>query len=109
MGAAAPGLDGAYTDMYCHVLSRALFYDPATFAKQLAVNGIPEDTILLAITFTAYDADYYPAEKETAVKAIEDAVEKGSFTELQATRAQLLTDYLTTPPIEGWVQLPTPP
>lgn len=96
MGSAAKGLDGAYTDMYCHVLSRALFYDPVEFAKQLAVDGIPEETMRLAITFTAYDAYYYPTETETAVKFLQKTLDDGGFTDTQAGWAQQLMDALTT-------------
>lgn len=96
MGSTASGLDGAYTDMYCHVLSRALFYDPVEFSKQLATDSIPEETMELAISFAAYDADYYPVEKETAVKTIEEALEKGRFTGAQALWAQRLVTALTS-------------
>lgn len=95
MGSAAKGLDGAYTDLYCHVLSRALFYDPVEFAKQLAVGGIPEETMHLAITFTAYDASAYPIETEAAVRAIRDALENGGFTESQSEWAERLVEQLT--------------
>ena len=108
MGAAAKGLDGAYTDMYCHVLSRALFYDPAEFAKQLAVDGIPEETVHFAITFAAYDAYYYPVETAAAVEVIQDTLDQGGFTQLQTARAKLLVTYLTTP-LEEWSSLSAAP
>lgn len=95
MGSAATGLDGACTDMYCHVLSRALFDDPVEFAKQLAVGGIPEETMHLAITFAAYDAYYYPVETEAAVRAIRETLENSGFTESQAEWAQRLVEQLT--------------
>ena len=95
MGAAAKGLDGAYTDAYCHVLSRALFYDPAEFAKQLAADGIPEETMDLAINFTAYDACYSPVETEAAVNVLQKTLIDGGFTDTQAEWAQQLIDALT--------------
>ena len=93
MGAAAKGLDGAYTDMYCHVLAQALFYDPVEFSKQL--DGIPEETMSLAISFAAYDADSFPVEKAAAVKAIEEALNGGLFTQTQAQWAERLVNKLT--------------
>ena len=95
MGAAAKGLDGAYTEMYCHVLSRALFYDPVEFAKQLAVDGIPEETMDLAIRLTVYDAYDYPVETETAVNVLQKTLDDGGFTDTQAGWAQQLMDALT--------------
>ena len=95
MGCTAKGLDGAYTDMYCHVLSQALFYDPVEFAKQLAVDGIPEETMTLALSLAAYDADYFPVEEAAAVKTLEETLENGSFTEIQAQWAKRLAEQLT--------------
>jgi hypothetical protein len=95
MGSAANGLDGAYTDMYCHVLSQALFYDPVEFSKQLAVDGVPEDTMSLAISLAAYDADSFPVEKSAAVKTIKEALNGGSFTQTQAQWAERLVNELT--------------
>ena len=94
MGSAAKGLDGAYTDMYCHVLSRALFYDPVEFSKQLSTDGIPEETMSLAVSLAAYDADYFPVEEAAAVKTIEEALAGGIFTEKQAQWAERLVDQL---------------
>ena len=108
MGCAASGLDGAYTDSYCHVLSRALFYDPVTFAKQLATDGIPAETMHLAVRFAAYDAKSYPVECNAAVSAIQAAAEVGSFTDAQAAWGKLLTDYLTTL-MDEWDTLPQRP
>ena len=42
MGCTAQGLDGAYTEGYCRILSRALFSDPVTFSKSLATDGVDE-------------------------------------------------------------------
>lgn len=94
LGSAAKGLDGAFTDMYCHVLSRALFYDPVEFARQLAVDGIPEETMDLAITLTAYDAYYFPVETETAVNTLQKTLDNHGFTDLQAQWAQRLMEAL---------------
>ncbi|MBQ8851650.1 MAG: hypothetical protein IJZ66_04340, partial [Oscillibacter sp.] len=94
MGSAAKGLDGAYTDMYCHVLSRALFYDPVEFSKQLSTDGIPEETMSLAVSLAAYDADYFPVEEAAAVKTIEESIAGGIFTEKQAQWAERLVDQL---------------
>ena len=35
-GYAAHGIDGAYAEDYCYLLSRALFSDPVAYAKALA-------------------------------------------------------------------------
>ncbi|MBQ5927881.1 MAG: hypothetical protein IIW96_01755, partial [Oscillibacter sp.] len=95
MGSAANGLDGAYTDMYCHVLSQALFFDPVEFSKQLSTDGIPEETMSLAVSLAAYDADYFPMEEAAAVKIIEEALNSGLFTEKQTQWAERLVNELT--------------
>ena len=95
MGSAANGLDGAYTDMYCHVLSQALFFDPVEFSKQLSTDGIPEETMSLAVSLAAYDADYFPMEEAAAVKIIEEALNSGRFTEKQTQWAERLVNELT--------------
>ena len=95
MGAAAKGLDGAYTDMYCHVLSRALFYNPVEFTRQLATDGIAKETMDLAVKFTAYDACYSPMETKTAVNTLEGTLTNGGFTDAQAEWAYRLMDALT--------------
>lgn len=96
MGCMARGLDGAYTDMYCHLLSTAFFGNPIVFAKGLACDGV-EDTMYQAIHFTAYDAELYPVELKTALDTLEAAMDSGSFTESELGWAKLLRLYLTTP------------
>lgn len=49
----------------------------------------------LAISFAAYDADSFPVEKAAAVKAIEEALNGGSFTQTQAQWAERLVNELT--------------
>lgn len=108
MGCTAKGLDGAYTDSYCAILSRALFYDPVSFAKALATDGVDEDVKWQAIRFTAYDAELYPVELDAAVNALDSAIDGGVFTEEQRGWAKLLRLYLLTP-IDERVSLPTTP
>lgn len=97
MGCTAKGLDGAYTDAYCHVLSRAFFYDPVTFAKVLAIDGLDAEVNRKAIKDTAYDAELYPVELETALDTLDGAMDSGTFTETELGWARLLRLYLTTP------------
>ena len=107
MGCMARGLDGAYTDMYCHLLSTAFFGNPIVFAKGLACDGV-EDTMYQAIHFTAYDAELYPVELKTALDTLEAAMDSGSFTESELGWAKLLRLYLTTP-ISNRNELPKSP
>ena len=65
-GCTARGLDGAYTDAYCELLSHVLFYDPVSFAKNLALEGPTEEEKLWILRHTAYDAEWHPAELEAA-------------------------------------------
>lgn len=96
MGCTARGLDGAYTDSYAHVLSCAFFFDPVTFAKQLATEGVPADTMRLAIRLTAYDAALYPAAQEAALRTLKEAVDTpSSLTEAESVWAELLFQALT--------------
>lgn len=93
----ANGLDGAYTDAYCHVLARALFADPAAFVRGLATDGVEEETMVQAVRGAAYDADLYPAQRETAVAVLDAVLAEGSFSQTETGWAKLLRLYLTTP------------
>ena len=108
MGCAAPGIDGVYADAYSHILSRALFYDPPAFAKALATAGIPQETMYLALTLAAYDAELYPADRETAVTALQSLLSGGSLTGEEAAWTTRLLDYLTTS-MDQWNTLPRSP
>lgn len=108
MGCTAKGLDGAYTESYCYILSRALFYDPVSFAKALAADGVDEEVKWQAIRFTAYDAELYPVEVDAAVNALDSAIDGGVFTEEQEGWAKLLRLYLLTP-IDERINLPKTP
>lgn len=107
MGCAAKGLDGVYTDMYCHLLSTAFFGNPIVFANGLACDSV-EDTMYAAIRFTAYDAELYPVELRNALDILEAAIESGGFTEAEAGWAKLLRLYLVTP-INNRNELPRTP
>ena len=96
-GCTAKGLDGAYTDAYCQLLSRVLFYDPAGFAKNLALEGPAEEEKLWVLRHTAYDAEWHPVELEAALKTLDDTLNGGQLTEAEAGWAKLLRFYLTTP------------
>lgn len=107
MGCTAQGLDGAYTDLYCHLLSTAFFQNPAAFAKRLACDST-ESTMIQAIRFTAYDADLYPVELETALDTLDSAIASGAFTKAELGWAELLRLYLITP-VSDRSQLPDSP
>lgn len=107
LGCTAKGLDGAYTDMYCHLLSTAFFRNPIAFAKGLAYDGLG-DIMYHAIRFTAYDAELYPTELKTALDTLEAAIDSGGFTEAEADWAKLLRLYLITP-IDDRNELPQTP
>lgn len=108
MGCTAKGLDGAYSESYCAILCKALFYDPVSFAKALATDGVDEEVKWNAIMDTAYDAELYPAELDAAVNALDSAIDGGVFTEEQKGWAKLLRLYLLTPIDERVNQPKTP-
>ena len=108
MGCTAQGLDGAYTEGYCHILSRALFSDPVTFSKSLATDGVDEAAKSSALHLTAYDADLYPADLKNALDTLDAALADNSFTDAERGWAELLRLYLTTP-LESRGDLPASP
>lgn len=107
MGCMARGLDGASTDMYCHLLSTAFFRNPIVFAKGLACDSV-EDIMYQAIRFTAYDAELYPVEFQNALGTLDAAISSGGFTETELDWAKLLRLYLVTP-IDERNELPKTP
>ena len=96
MGCTAQGLDGAYTDGYCRILSRALFSDPVTFSKSLAAEGVDEAAKSSVLHLTAYDADLYPADLENALDTLDAALADNTFTDTERGWAELLRLYLAT-------------
>lgn len=108
MGCTAQGLDGAYTDGYCRILSQALFSDPVTFSKSLATDGVDEVVKSSALHLTAYDADLYPADLENALDTLDAALADNTFTDAEQGWAELLRLYLVTP-INERHQLPDSP
>lgn len=108
MGCTAQGLDGAYTEGYCHILSRALFSDPVTFSKSLATDGVDEAAKSSALHLTAYDADLYPADLKKALDTLDAALADNTFTDTERGWAKLLRLYLATPVNERY-QLPDSP
>ena len=107
-GTLAAGLDGAYAESYSHVLSHALFSDPVTFAQALALSGTEDAVKAQAIKHTAYDAELYPGELETALDTLNEAIGSGTLTEKEQGWAELLRLYLVTP-LEERGELPVSP
>lgn len=108
LGCTAKGLDGAYTDAYCQLLAHIFFYDPVTFAKNLNLDGLTEEEKLYVLRFTAYDAEWHPAELQTALDTLNQTLTAGYFTEQEAGWAKLLRLYLTTP-VDDRYELPKSP
>lgn len=100
-------MDGWLTESYAHLLSTAFFKTPLVFVKGLAHDGL-EDTMHDAVDLTAYDADLYPVELETALDTLDAAIDGGAFTETELGWAELLRLYLTTP-IDDRNELPRTP
>lgn len=97
-GYAARGIDGAYTEDYCYLLSRALFSDPVAYAKALARSTADDEAVqTLIMGGTAYGADYYPADCETAVSALDAAISANTLTAEETGWAKLLRYYLANP------------
>lgn len=89
-------LDGWLADSYSHVLFGALFSNPVYFVKGLAYEG-EADCMSVVLHLTAYDAELYPVELETALDTLDGAMDSGAFTETELGWAELLRLYLTTP------------
>ena len=97
-GTENPGIDGAYTDMYAHVLFRAFCSDPIAFAKALSADGASSETMLWAVRLTAYDADSDAMALSTALQSLDAAIASGEvfYTERETGWAKLLRLYLVT-------------
>ena len=101
-GYAARGIDGAYAEDYCYLLSRALFSDPVAYAKALARSTADDEAVqTLIMGGTAYGADYYPADCETAASALDAAINANALTAEETGWAKLLRYYLVTPSEDG--------
>lgn len=101
-GYAARGIDGAYAEDYCYLLSRALFSDPVAYAKALARSTADDEAVqTLIMGGTAYGADYYPADCETAVSALDAAINANALTAEETGWAKMLRYYLVTPSQDG--------
>ena len=100
-------LDGWLSESYSSLLSTAFFGNPTVFAKGLAYPGL-EDTKWDVMMHTAYIAELYPAELETALDTLDTTIESGGFTEAEAGWAKLLRLYLVTP-IDNRNELPRTP
>lgn len=97
-GYAARGIDGAYAEDYCYLLSRALFSDPVAYAKALARSTADDEAVqTLIMGGTAYGADYYPADCKTAVSALDAAISANTLTAEETGWAKLLQYYLANP------------
>ena len=97
-GYAARGIDGTYAEDYCYLLSRALFSDPVAYAKALARSTADDEAVqTLIMGGTAYGADYYPADCETAVSALDAAISANTLTAEETGWAKLLRYYLANP------------
>lgn len=101
-GYAARGIDGAYAEDYCYLLSRALFSDPVAYAKELARSTADDEAVqTLIMGGTAYGADYYPADCETAVSDLDAAINANALTAEETGWVKLLRYYLVTPSEDG--------
>lgn len=100
-------LDGWLSESYSSLLSTAFFADPIVFVKGLAYPGL-EDTMWHVVMDTAYSAELYPAEMQTALDALEAAMDSGALTEAELGWAKLLRLYLITP-IDHRSELPRTP
>ncbi len=97
-GYAARGIDGTYAEDYCYLLSRALFSDPVAYAKALARSTADDEAVqTLIMGGTAYGADCYPADCETAVSALDAAINANALTAEETGWAKLLRYYLANP------------
>ena len=109
-GYAARGIDGAYTEDYCYLLSRALFSDPVAYAKALARSTADDEAMqTLIMGGTAYGADYYPADCETAVSALDAAINANALTAEETGWAKLLRYYLANPNDSYYADYPKTP
>lgn len=100
-------LDGWLSESYAHLLSTAFFGNPIAFVKGLAYDGL-EDIMHDAVHLTAYDAELYPMELQTALDTLDVALDGETFTEAEAGWARLLRLYLTTG-IDEQYKLPKTP
>ena len=109
-GYAAHGIDGAYAENYCYLLSRALFSDPVAYAKALARSTADDEAVqTLIMGGTAYGADYYPADCETAVSALDAAINANALTAEETGWAKLLRYYLVNPNSGYYADYPKTP
>lgn len=109
-GYAAHGIDGAYAENYCYLLSRALFSDPVAYAKALARSTADDEAVqTLIMGGTAYGADYYPADCETAVSALDAAISANTLTAEETGWAKLLRYYLANPNDSYYADYPKTP
>lgn len=100
-------LDGWLADSYSGLLSTALFENPVAFVQGLAYEGL-EETMSDVVWFTAYDAELYPVELQTALDTLDAALADGSLTQAEQDWAKLLRLYLTTP-LDERSELPKTP
>lgn len=100
-------LDGWLSESYANLLSTAFFGSPVEFVKKLATDTL-EDTMCEVIHLTAYDAELYPVELQTALDTLDAAIDSGGFTDAEAGWAELLRLYLITP-IDNRNELPKNP
>ena len=109
-GYAARGIDGAYAEDYCYLLSRALFSDPVAYAKALARSTADDEAVqTLIMGGTAYGADYYPADCKTAVSALDAAISANTLTAEETGWAKLLRYYLVNPNSGYYADYPKTP
>lgn len=109
-GYAARGIDGAYAEDYCYLLSRALFSDPVAYAKALARSTADDEAVqTLIMGGTAYGADYYPADCKTAVSALDAAINANALTAEETGWAKLLRYYLANPNDSYYADYPKTP
>jgi len=97
MGCTAKGIDGAYTEAYGLLLYRVFSYDPISFIKSLATDGIDETTKWHATLSTAFNAVWHERECTQIIETLEAALSNGIFNEPQSDWCRLMLLYLRTP------------
>ncbi len=109
-GSTAKGIDGAYAESYDYVLSRAFFYNPAAFVRNLTKDGGEDETWRFHAAFgAAFDGVWHPPELAAARKTLNDTLSSGIFTEEESGWCRLMLLYLDAAEREDFEGLPHSP
>lgn len=101
MSCRSKGLDGAYAESFCGMLSRALFSDPVTFAQALSSGSLDDEQRWHVLVDTAFDATWDTHNCQKSVETLEAALAEGVFSPEQAGWCRLLIHYLTAETADG--------